>query len=108
MRKQEQENINNECLKAIEKFNTLNDKEYFNRQRLDYCSAYTYETENYIVLISYHTLIAFIEKSTHTLYDVLRYVYGYTATSAKHISKFRRFNKIGAWEYGRELTYRPI
>ncbi len=103
MRKQEQINVNNECLKAIEKFNSLNDKEYFNRQRLDYCSAYTYETKNYICLISYHTLIAFIDRETGILYDVLRYVYGYTATSGKHVAKFRNY-----FSHSKELTYRYV
>lgn len=102
MKKTEQEAINNECLKAIEVFNNANDKEYFNRKQLDYCNAYTYETENYICLISYHTLIAFINKENGVLYDVLRYVYGYTSTSAKHISKFRRF------KHNKELTFRYV
>ena len=103
MRKQEQININNECEKAIDRYNALDDREYFNRQRLDYCNAYTYETENYICLVSYHTLIAFIDKQTGILYDVLRRVYGYTATSAKHISKFRNY-----FRHSKELTYRYV
>lgn len=42
-----------------------------------------------IYLISYDTLVAFIDFSGN-LYDVLRLVYGYTSTSAKHINKFRK------------------
>lgn len=39
------------------------------------------------VLQSYNTIIALI--SGNVMYDFLRYVYGYTATSAQHIVKFR-------------------
>lgn len=109
MKKSEQIAINNECMEAMETFN----KSGFSytegvKTRLDSCTAWVYENDKYYVLQSYNTIIAFIDKTTHTLYDVLRYVYGYTATSGKHISKFRRYNKIGAWEYGEELTYRSV
>ena len=57
-------------------------------ERLDYCQAKTYQTMGYSFLISYNTIVAFIDDSGN-LFDVLRLVYGYTATSAKHISKFR-------------------
>ena len=75
--------------------NELYSSQRFNEKRLRSCSAETFETENYIFLRSYHTIVAFIEKSTGNLYDVLRYVYGYTSTSAQHISKFYQdfFNK---------------
>ena len=52
--------------------------------------AWVYEYENYYVLKSYNTVIAFIIKDKKACYDMLRYVYGYTATSAQHISKFMR------------------
>ena len=52
------------------------------------CQAWTYENEDYIYLMSYNTIVAVYEKETKELADVLRLVYGYTATSAKHISKF--------------------
>ena len=77
-----------------------------NYKHLRTCSAVVFETENYYILQSDRTPIAVIAKSTDTLYDVLRYVYGYTETSAQHISKFEH-------EYGRgkrgcemRLTYR--
>lgn len=57
--------------------------------RLDYCQACTYQTRGYSFLISYDTIVAFVDDSG-ILYDVLRLVYGYTTTSAKHISKFRK------------------
>lgn len=57
-------------------------------ERLDYCQAYTYQTRGYSFLISYNTLVAFIDDKGN-IYDILRLVYGYTTTSAKHIAKFR-------------------
>lgn len=57
-------------------------------KELDYCQASTYQTRGYLFLISYGTIVAFVDDSG-ILYDVLRLVYGYTSTSAKHISKFR-------------------
>lgn len=44
--------------------------DYF--ERLDYCQAWTCQTTGYSFLVSYETIVA-----------------GYTATSAKHIAKFR-------------------
>ena len=61
---------------------------YLEIRRLRSCSATTIETENYIFLRSYATIVAVIDKRTGILYDVLRNVYGYTATSAQHIAKF--------------------
>lgn len=52
------------------------------------CSADVYETDSFYVLRSYASCVAFIDKSTGMLYDVLRAVYGYTVTSAQHIAKF--------------------
>ena len=63
-------------------------KELDDLERLDYCQAYTYQTRGYSFLISYNTLVAFIDDNGN-MYDILRLVYGYTSTSAKHIAKFR-------------------
>lgn len=52
------------------------------------CNATNYENERYIVLVSYTTTVAFIDKQEHSAYDILRLVYGYTSTSAQHIAKF--------------------
>ena len=46
-------------------------------------------TPDVVLLVSYRTLVAFYDTKTNTLYDMLRYQYGYTATSAQHIAKFR-------------------
>lgn len=55
---------------------------------LNYCKAEVIETEHYYALRSYNTIIAYVTKTGGMCYDVLRYVYGYTATSAQHFSKF--------------------
>ena len=67
------------------------------------CSADVWETPIAYHLRSYNTFVATIDKSTGILYDYLRYVYGYTATSAQHISKFAQ--DYGATEI---LRYRPV
>ena len=75
-------------------------------KRLRTCSAVVFETEHYYILQSYRTPIAVIAKSTDTLYDVLRYVYVYTSTSAQHISKFEKDYCRGTWGGEMRLTYR--
>lgn len=77
-----------------------------NYKRLRTCKAVVVETENYYILQSYSTTVAVIDKRTDTLYDVLRYVYGYTATSAQHISKFEKDYCRGKWNCEMRLTYR--
>lgn len=71
--------------------------------RLNTCQAWTYENGDFVVLISYSTEIACIDMRTGICYDYLRKVYGYTATSAQHITKFMK--KFGATK---KVTYRPI
>lgn len=65
--------------------------------------AYTYEVGHFAILISYNTEVACIDFSTGICYDYLRKVYGYTATSAQHISKFMK-----KFEATQKVTYRPI
>lgn len=57
-------------------------------EQLNHCQAMVLETQNYLLLRSYQTIVAAIDKSTGNCYDWLRLVYGYTATSAQHIRKF--------------------
>lgn len=66
--------------------------------RLRTCKAIVYNTidSEFIVLQSYNTIVAFIDLETHEAFDILRTQYGYTSTSAQHISKF--FN-----DYGQEI-----
>lgn len=58
------------------------------RSRLRTCSAWVYETEHFYILKSYNTFVASYNKETHEFIDFLRYVYGFTSTSAQHIAKF--------------------
>ena len=51
-------------------------------------SAAVYFSGDYAYLRSYRTFVAAVNLKTGTGYDYLRKVYGYTATSAQHISKF--------------------
>lgn len=91
MNKPLQENINRCCMDCLEEVNAelATGKGWLSVKRLRTCSAQVYETEHFFILQSYHTLgVAIIRKSTNQCYDILRYLYGYTATSAHHISKF--------------------
>lgn len=70
--------------------------------RIDYCQCGYIIWGSYIFLVSYNTLVAYI-RGDGVLVDILRLVYGYTATSAKHIAKFRnKFHHVS------ELTYREM
>lgn len=104
-------------LEKLEKF----DKYISNRDRIGYkwnegkrlrsCNARVIDDGDYFVLFSYNTMVAFIEKSTNTLVDILRYVYGYTATSAQHISKFNHDycdKSKFYWGCTSRYTYRDI
>lgn len=68
-------------------------------KKLRHCSAEVCETENYYILRSYNTIVAVVDKYNFNVYDILRKVYGYTATSAQHIAKF-------AYDYGNLVMYR--
>lgn len=71
-------------------------------ERLDYCQAWVYQTRGYSFLISYETIVAFVDDKDN-MYDVLRLVYGCTSTSAKHIARFRnKFRNVS------EHTWREV
>lgn len=100
---------NNEVLLAIERYNEdLKDGTIAKGKRLSTCQAYVYETRRFYVLRSYNTVVAIIEKSTDTCYDFLRGVYGYTNTSAQHISKFDKDYGRGTYGCKERVTYREI
>lgn len=71
--------------------------------RLRTCNAYVYETHSYYVLRSYSRYVAFIRKSDGECFDVLRMVYGYTATSAQHIAKFKNDYDAESCQIWREV-----
>ena len=86
-----------------------------NCHRLRSCSAEVYDLVDsrtgeirYHVLKSYRTIVAFIDVQTDTLYDVLRLVYGYTSTSAQHISKFSKDYGNSKWGCAHVLTYKEV
>lgn len=86
-----------------------------NAHQLRRCSATVFDLVDdttgevlYHVLRSYNTIVAFIDPTTDTLYDVLRKVYGYTATSAQHIAKFDKDYGRGKWGCANRVTYRDI
>ena len=107
MRKQEQLGINAAVEAKVEEIN----KELSGVKdlgQLRSCSARVGETENFYILRSYRTIIAAIDKRDDTLVDFLRLVYGYTATSAQHISKFSKDYGRGTWGAANVLTFRYV
>lgn len=109
MRKTEQLEINGLVMREFEQaFTEIKTCNEVNARRLRSCSASVFETDNYYILQSYNTLIACIDKNTDTLYDALRYVYGYTSTSAQHISKFNHDYCLGNWGCANRYTYREV
>lgn len=114
MKKTEQLAINEQVVALVNEFNSSNNYA-LNWRKLRSCSAEVApiidaETGEllYYVLRSYRTIVAAIDVRTDTLYDFLRYVYGYTATSAQHISKFSHDYGNGKWGCANRLTYRSV
>ena len=81
---------------------TIANKGFGKKYRLDSCKAIVISSGEYTLLKSYDTIVATIDEQGFG-YDFLRYVYGYTSTSAKHISKFFKSNKVHTI-----YTYRDI
>lgn len=88
MKKSEQIEINNKVV-AIYDYHRGSDS-FLNSvsKRLRNCQAEVFTSNSGFWLKSYNTTIAYIPYNEGVCYDFLRYVYGYTATSAQHISKF--------------------
>ena len=116
MKKSEQLAINEQVLNALTEFNNANVSTRTDLWKpLRSCSAEVApaidnETGEllYYVLRSYRTIVAIIDIKTDTLYDFLRYVYGYTATSAQHIAKFDHDYGMGKWGCANRVTYRDV
>ena len=108
MKKAEQKFINEEVLKEIEKINKDCENGVQFISRLRSCSAEVLASNNYYLLKSYNTIVAAIDNDG-VCYDFLRYVYGYTATSAQHIAKFFSDYGRGAWRSDMKIyRYYPI
>lgn len=109
MKKTEQNAINTAVLAAIEEFNAArNETPQVSACRLRSCAATVLVFPNYYALQSYNTIIAIIDRRTDTLYDFLRYVYGFTRTSAQHISKFEQDYCAGKWNCADRYIYREV
>ena len=107
MKKSEQKLINERCMIAYNNaIEEMKNEGMIYAERLRSCSAIVFETDNYYILQSYSTIVAVIDKSFDTLYDVLRVVYGYTSTSAQHIAKFDKDYGSGSWGCTERLTAR--
>lgn len=106
MTKRENQALCNQICREVYEHAMSELKDNYSYKRLRTCSAVVSETKHYFILKSYCTIVAVIDKRTDTLYDVLRYVYGYTATSAQHISKFEKDYCRGKWNCEMRLTYR--
>lgn len=107
MRKDTQLAINKKVEEAIKEYNSVGFVPT-NKVRLRTCKAWVTECGYYKVLQSYSTIVAFIDTRTDTLYDILRWVYGYTATSTQHISKFEKDYCAGKWNCAERLTWREV
>lgn len=102
MKKSAQLTINNIVISAYEKW-SFDREPIISSHRLNYCNAYVLDTANYLVLRSYQTDIAIIDKRTSIMYDFLRFIYGYTATPAQHIAKFEKLYDPSA-----RFSYYPV
>lgn len=102
MRREEQERENRQALNIwYAAGREFNNERPTKSKRLRTMSARVFETSNYYILKSYDTFIACIDKDTKICSDVLRNVYGYTPTSAKHVNAFG--SDFGAY---RRVTWR--
>lgn len=109
MRKSEQLKINESVIGALDAMNEdIQKYGLSNARRLRSCNASVLETPNYYILVSYNTTVACIDKVNDILYDFLRFTYGYTATSAQHISKFKKDYGAGKWGCMHEERYYEV
>ena len=116
MKKSEQLAINKQVLNALNMLNSDSVSLCTDHWRqLRKCSASVAPAVDketgevmYYVLRSYNTIVAAIDVSNDTLYDFLRYVYGYTSTSAQHIAKFDHVYGMGKWGCTNRVTYRDV
>lgn len=82
MKKAEQRAINNKVESALRYYNAKRIDSMGTMGQLNNCKAFMYDTPDYIILKSYRTIVAFIDKRDMALYDFSRYVYGYAHATA--------------------------
>ena len=88
MKRTAQDSINSLCIDNCEHLMySISVDGYRKLNRLRNTIAEVLENDDYIMLLSYNTIVAFIDKKSGVTYDILR-LYGYTKTCAKHIIKF--------------------
>lgn len=102
MKKAEQQIINAKVEEFVERFNA-NSETWSVAKQLRSCQAKVYIYDSFYILQSYGTIVAAIDRDTGIGYDFLRYVYRYTAASAKHISAF--FHDYSRSGYYPETVY---
>lgn len=110
MTKLEQNQINTaveNVLQSVQRFEDDSSYRIVNARKLRSCSAKVADVVDSktgallgTVLQSYNTVVAYAD-AHGTVYDFLRLVYGYTVTSAQHITKFA--HDVGATK---RLTWR--
>ena len=90
MKKNDQIEINTYVENTVNDINALLRTYYapIKWQQLYRCSADTCVVGVWILLRSYSTIVAAYNVESGEMFDFLRLVYGYTATSAQHIAKF--------------------
>jgi len=106
MKKSEQIEINTLCEQMEQKIKGC--YSYNEGVRLRSCNARVITEGCYYILISYSAIVAIIDTTTDTLYDILRLEYGYTSTSAQHISKFSKDYGLGKWGCEHRYTWRAV
>lgn len=99
-REQKSENALVECIRNDLEKDMENGVQFISKLRT--CNAEVLASNKYYILKSYRTIIACIDGNGQC-YDFLRLVYGYTATSVQHISKF-----IRDYGNGDKFTWRDI
>lgn len=105
MTKKEMQNLTNAICNEVYQ-DAMAETVIFRNKRLRTCNATVASTLHYYILFSYNTAVAVIDKRVDVCYDVLRMVYGFTATSSQHISKFCKDYGAGKWGVEQHLVYR--
>ena len=75
-------------------------------RKLYSCNAEICEYKGFLALVSYKTPTAVYVPDNATLYDCLRIVYGYTATSAQHLSKFSKWLAMNNYQLDSFVRFR--
>lgn len=91
MKKTEQIEVNTYVENIVNDVNALLRTSSVQWHRLYNCTAEWCQVGDWVLLRSYSTIVAAYNVENDEIFDFLRLVYGYTATSAQHIAKFRNY-----------------